>query len=361
MAAKTLEQILGYVYLTGVIQKVKTGIPDNLPPAFQSVMKRVVGDAGRYVQVSGTRATARRTEYGSPSVQRALKGIESKDVKLLFSSEHIVLDPRLLQTLRRYDSYEMQSMGEEEVARQLAEFRALFDNLSLAMKYSMLSVGAIYFDGDGNLLPTSSGAVATISYQMNANNQNQLNGIITASWALANTDIPLQLRNLKLRAAELTGYPLKYAFYGVNIPSYLTQNNYVLDYLSRSPTMREKWLETAEIPDGLFGYTWVPVYTSFYEDQNGTNQTFFDGDKVVFSPEIDSSVYERMEGTYPVPSSLNIAGNPAAALSNFKEISGMHAYGIPMADPPTAKIVTGMVELPIWKNADTLFQADCSP
>ena len=85
----------------------------------------------------------------------------------------------------------------------------------------------------------------------------------------------------------MTGYPLKYAFYGLNVPSYMTQNNYVIDYLARNPKFAQKFLEQAEIPDGLFGFTWVPVYTAFYEDASNTNQTFFSSDAVIFTPEID--------------------------------------------------------------------------
>ena len=32
--SKTLDQLLGYVYLTGIMQRIKTGIPDVLPSAF---------------------------------------------------------------------------------------------------------------------------------------------------------------------------------------------------------------------------------------------------------------------------------------------------------------------------------------
>lgn len=359
--AMSLEQVLGYVYLTGVIQAVKTGIPDLLPKQFQSIKKQTMGDKGRYTQVRGTRATARLAMYGSAAQKRALKGIESKDVKLIHAFESISMDPLLLQTLRRYDDYSVQQMGIQEVDRQQSEFAMYFDNLRLATQYSMLANGKVWFDSSNNLLPSSSGAQVTVDYGIPANNLNQLNGIISASWANANTDIPAQLRALKLRSAQDTGYPLKYAFYGTNIPSYLTQNNYVIDYLSRNPNFATRFLEMAEIPDGLFGFTWVPVYSAFYEDASGTNQTFFGGDAVTFTPDITQDVYELMEGTYMVPTSFNAAANMAAALASMKQVVGKFGYAIPTGNPPGVDMLAGDTQLPVWKVSSALYAADVAP
>lgn len=362
MANKSIQQILGYVSLTGVIQQVKTGIPDNLPPAFSNITKRVLGDAGRYAQVVGTRQTSRLTMYGAPAAERALKNIENVDVKLLHTYESIKMNPLLLQALRNYDNYDVQQMGIEEVDRQQSEFRRYFDNLRLSAMYSMLANGAIWFDGNGNLLPSSSGAKVTVLFQVPSGNQSQLNvdgsgNVISTSWAAANTDIPKQIRTLRVKAAIQHGYPLKYAFYGVNVPSYLAPNNYVQNYLSRNVTMAQKWLDQAEIPDGLFGLTWVPVYTSFFLDQNNAGQTFFGGDQVIFTPDITRDVYELIEGSYMIPTQFNATADMAAALGSLKPIWGMASYGVPSHNPPTAELFYLDTFLPVWKIGIALYQA----
>lgn len=359
--AKSLESILGYVSLTGVIKAVQTGIPDNLPKAFHTTKKDVVGDAGRYTVITGTRKTARQAMYGSAARRRELKDVASKDVKLIHTFESIQMDPLVLQRLRNYDSYDLQQLGVQEVDRQQSEFRVYFDNLRLSAMYSMLALGHIYFDSNGNLLPTSSGNAIDVDFQIPANNQNQLNGIISASWASANTDIPAQLRELKVRAAQLTGYPLKYAFYGANIPSYLTNNNYVLDYLSRNVNMAQRFLDQAELPEGLFGLQWVPVYTSFFEDADGTNQTIFGDDAVIFTPEIDATVYELMEGTYGVPTSFNAVADLAGALASIKQVRGMFSYALPIHNPLGVEMYSGDTFLPAWKVPNAIFQADTTP
>jgi len=357
----SLEQVLGYVYLTGLIKNITTGIPDVLPKQFGSITKRTRGIQGRYTRVQGTRQTARLVQWGAPAERRKLKGIDAQDVKLLSLKESFFLDYLQLQTLRNYTSYDMQAPAIEEISRQQTEFAVLFDNAWLATLYSAIAAGKIWFDSGGNLLPTSSGALETIDFLMNANNQSQLNGIITQSWKAFNTDIPSQLRNLRLRARQLTGYPLKFAFYGINVPSYLTQNNYVLDFLSRSPTMREKFLDTAEIPDGLFNFTWVPVYEAFYEDFNGNNQTFFGGDVVVFTPPIDQSWYEKMEGTDGVPTTFAPAADMVTAINGIKEVQGRGSYAVQTTNPVGAEGVTFDNFLPVIKVPDSIFQANVAP
>lgn len=357
----SLEQLLGYTSLTGVIQAVKSGIPDNLPPAFFARPRRVEGNAGRYTQVRGSRAVASVAQYGSSAHKRALKGLEVKDVKLLHSYEHIEMEPLVLQTLRNYDNYDQQQLGVQEVDRQEAEFRVRFDNLRLTAVYSMLANGKIWVDVNGNVLPSSSNAHYTIDFGISANNMNQLNGLIGASWATATTNIPAQIIALRIRSAQLTGYPLKYAFYGSNIASYLTQNDYVKDYLSRNPTFAQRFLEQAEIPDGLFGLTWIPIYTSFYEDADGNLQSFFGADSVAFTPEIDATVYEFLEGTYFVPGSFAASANMGQAINSMQKVQGMFSYAVPIYNPPTVQLFAGDTFLALWKVVDALFISDTTP
>src|ERR1700676_2889679 len=139
--ALTLEQVLGYVYLTGLIQNIKTGIPDVLPPQFQTIKKKTLGIQGRYTRVQGTRTTARLVQYGAPAVRRALKGIDTQDVTLLSAKESFFLNYLALQTLRNYTNYDLQDRGIDEIRRQQLEFRMNFDNLRLATTYSMLQNG----------------------------------------------------------------------------------------------------------------------------------------------------------------------------------------------------------------------------
>ncbi len=352
---RTLEQILGYVYLTGLVKAIKTGIPDVLPSKFMSIKKDTIMDQGRYTRITGTRKVARRAEYGAPSINRELRDIGSFDVKLIHSIESIVLDVKLYQSLRAYDNYNVQNMGVQEITRQASEFRAYFDNHRMAALYSALGQGSISYDSNGNLLPTTSGSTVSVSYGLAASHINQIGGDISTSWLNPAADIPLHIRRIKFRSIKDTGYVQKYAFYGIDIPSYLAVNAQVQPYLARSPVMREKFLDTGEVPDGLFDLTWVPVYTAFYDDQAGTHQTLFGTDAITSTPEIDSVWYEWMNGTYPVPSSFQPQASLQSTVGAFSIETGMFAYGVPVSDPCTAKFVSGDTFLPIIKFPDAYF------
>lgn len=363
--SKALQDILGYTNLTGLIQATVTGVPDVFPPAFLTTKKTTIADSGRYTQVTGTRQTARLAMYGSPAVKRQLKDIASKDVKLLHTFEQITMDPLILQQLRDYDSYNVQQMGMQEVTRQMGEFRMYFDNLRKASLASALFLGKIYFDASGNLLPSSSGAVVTVDFGVPAGHQGQLDvfgtgPIISGSWA-ATTDIPGQLRTLKQAARRKTGYPLKYALYGKQIPFYLTGNTLVQQYLSRNPATHQKWLDTGELPDRLFDLTWVPAYEAFFEDQNNAFQSYVGDDAITFCPEVSQDWYELMEGTYMVPSSFNASANMATALGTLAQVTGMFAYAVPTHNPPSVDMFHGDTFLPIIKVPTAIFQADITP
>lgn len=352
----SLEQVLGYVSLTGTIQATTTGIPNPYPDGFMNIKKPVVGDKGRYTRIKGTRRTARLAMYGAPAVQRELKDVAYEDVKLMHTFESMNIDPLLIQALRNYNNYDLQQRGVQELARQVAEWKMYFQNLRIATIGQTLALGAIYYDGSGNFLPSSSGAVVSATFGMNANNQNQLNGILATTWSNPTADIPNQLRVLKQTAAELTGYPLKVALYGRNVPSYLTNNDYVLDYLARSPNMREQFLDSGEIPNGLFGFQWVPIYTAFFEDQTGANQLIWNNDAVTFTPEPSADWWEILEGTYQVPTSINIQTDANQAMGSLREVVGMFGYSMVTHNPPTIQSYFGDTFLPVIKVPDAIYQ-----
>lgn len=361
--AYSLEQLLGYETLSGLIKAVKAGVPDDiLPPAFLNVSRQVIGDQTTYTVVRGSRKLARMVQYGSPARRRGLEGIGDKPVKLTHSFEEIELDPRTLQLLRGYTSYE-NNMGRDELARQVAQFAIKYMNTRIAMVFMMLFKGHIYWDNDGNLLPSSSGAFYDVDYGIGANNLNQLNGIIGASWATASTNIPGDIRQVKARSRQLTGYRIENAFYGENIPSYIAVNDYVKDWFTRNPAANQYWVENQEIPPGFLGIkNWWPAYEFFYEDNDDTTQTGVVGaDAIVFAPAITPDVYELIEGSFDVPTSLGAFESADAAFSSLRRVNGMGGYARVIDNPVNVILRLFDTRLPVWKVPDALFIADVTP
>ncbi len=363
--SKAIQDVLGAPNLIGVIQSTKTGLLDVLPAGFVAPGKTVEGDHGTYTRVTGTRKTARLAQYGAPSVRRQLKGVEEIGVKLLHTIEHIVHNPIVLQNLLSVEGAK-QVMGRAEIARQTRDFRILFDNLRLATIYEALALGAIYFDGDGNLLPSSTGAVITVDFSIPSSNQDQLDidgtgAVIGASWAVDGTDIVGQLMLLKKRAAHLNGYVPELALYGANILEYLLTNTAIKNLISGSAGMSEQAAAGA-VPRGLLGFDWHPVSAAFFVDDDGDAQSMFGDDTVVFCPRPTPDWWEVLQGSYITPTAVGgVSADGTAAVGDFTQTQGMFSYAVVQADPPSIKHVAGDTFLPVIKVPGAVYIADVTP
>ena len=345
-----------------------------LSKGLNRVTRTVEGHTGTYFQVTGTRKTAKLAAYGSPSKTRQLSGVEEKPITLFHTIENISHRAAVLMNLKSMDD-QKQRLGEAEVARQTAEFKQLFANLRMASIYLALANGEIYYDADGNLLASDTAlkvdfGIPATGVGGSGNKGNFAAAAGSASilgpvgysganylWSTAGTGIHIQLKALKKVARKLTGYPLKYAFYGENILDNLVKNTIVMELMKRNSTTQAALL-SGEIPDGLFGFNWIDVNQAFFEDDAGTNQEIFDPDTVVFTPEVDRTWYELIDGTYPVPTNIgNLNAGSLEALKTILIKAGMFSYAKVTEDPVGIKHVAGDTFLPIIKVPASVFIA----
>ena len=373
----TLQQVLGARNLIRVIQAVKPGIPtEQLPQSFLTATRPIEGDYGTYRMVTGTRKVARLARYGAPSKLRELQGIAERPVKLLHTVESENFSPTVLQNLTNLGDEAKQRLGQAEIARQTKNFKDLFQNLRVAATYSTLANGAVYFDINGELLPNSTGAATTVDMLVPSGNKSQLNvfgdgDIVTASWATVGTSILAQVKKLKRSALRLTGYPLKHVFYGSAVLPYIVNNTELKDYAKRNPGYQMALLSD-EIPAGFLGLTWHPVDEAFFATnagptaayQAGTSQQadatveLWPAARVVFTPEPSPDWYEVLEGSYPVPTSVDEAEDAEKAAANLMTVQGMFAYAYVTRDPVGIKEVAGDTFLPLFNVPAAVFQAD---
>lgn len=367
MAFVALQDVLGAPQLCGTIQATKTGIPDVLPPGLFTKDKTVEKDSGTYTRVKGTRTAAPLTVYGGAAVERNLKSVEDVPVKLMHTCQSLTLPTADFRGLIQKDSTGsnliIDTKGAQEIGRQVREARKTVDNLVIAAQTQALFNGAIYFDGSGNLLPSSAGAVSTPSFGVPASNQTQLNAfgtgnILTAGWQHNTTDIATQIVNLKDASVRLTGYKIKHAIYGANIPSYLTQNNTLTNFFSRGQSSNEKYMTTGEIPSPLLGLTWWPGHEAFFEDQNGVLQPLVGPDSVAFIPDPSSDWSGGLEGKYDVPGDTLVGSSPLDLLAGMTTMEGMFAYASVQLNPVRIQLIFGHTFLPTLKAGNSVFQAN---
>ncbi len=357
--AKSLNEVLGWKALTGVIQDTRGGVPvEWLLPAFLTMTRPVKGASASYTKISSSRKTARQVHRGSPSKARDLTGVAEVPVNLWHSYEHVVHRNEIFDAIRNYDNPEAQAMGQAEIDRKTREHKQIFDNTRVSMIASIFRYGAIYFDADGDLLPSASTAVVTIDYSVPANNKNQLNGIIATKWSDVAADIVGQIKALKVAARKTSGYPIQYAFYGSSILNWLMLNTAIKGQINGNPAYKTSFLDL-EIPPGFLGLTWIPIESAFYEDADGTNQDWFLDETVVFSPTPTPDWWEILEGTFPVPTSLgNVGGDATAMLSNLRDVNGKFSYAKLIDEPPGIKHYMGDTMLPVLKVPSAIYIAD---
>ncbi len=236
---------------------------------------------------------------------------------------------------------------------------------------SALTTGGIAFDSNGNLLPPSSNALNTstsawyINYGVPTNNTGTLVGTngnqVLYNWMYNSStnytpNILTQIKAVKKLGRKLTGFPITHAFYGGNIPG-LIANDPVLQQIIRGSQRVAEETITAEIPSSVGNLKWFPIDQAFFVDQNGNFQDWAGMNTIVFTPDPNTDWWEIIEGTYPVPRSIQLANDLNAVLGNIQQVAGPFSYAQVTTNPVSLQHFAGDTFLPILKNPAAIFIA----
>ena len=364
--AQAIWDILAARNLIGRIVDVVNGVPEDiLPPGFLTANRTTEGDRGEYLRVKGTRKVARVQRYGGPAREIAAAGIGSTPVKLLHTLEKLSHNPTVLNLLISEggnDSMMRQQMGRETIERQLEIFGQRFRNLRVSSIYSALATGGIAFDADGNLLPPAEAGSAdfAVNYGVPTGHTGALDvfgtGAILTNWATADADILGMIKKVKKAARKVTGMPIKYAFYGEDIPGMLLGTTQFKTMVRGSAKFAEEFGD-CEIPSSFGKLVWLPVEQAFFENAAGEAKDWFGPKDIVFTPELSTDWWEVIEGTYPVPRSIQLAGDMKGILGNIQQVAGPFSYCQITTDPVGINQVSGDTFLPVLKNPSAIFIA----
>jgi len=354
----TLQEIIGAPNLTRLVTDVKAMPKFQMDPQLLVVTRKVEGNTASVKKVQGQRGLVRISRHGAPSRLRGQDGIAAQSITLLNAAEHQIHDMTTLLNLQSTDSDTKQKMGMQEIARQTKSFGRRFENTRRAAVLCALSFGKLWFNEDGELLVTSTDAVVTVDFGVSADHKDQCGALISASWAIAGTDIRGDISSLKRQSVQDTGQELAYAYYGKDVPKHFAVNTEIGTEIAGSPMLSQAMF-SQEIPDGFQSLKWRPVGDSFFVDEDGTVQEAFDADKIVFTPEVNTDWYDFIEGSNIVPSALSkLYDDATGAVAGIKEAHGRYSYARIMEDPVVLKQVAGDCMLPMLNNGDAIFIAD---
>lgn len=362
----SLDSIIGAPPITALLRATTSGIPNPFPPEFSAVdpRNRFLGDRAVYRRIYGARTTVPVAAWGSAGRRVPLQPLAEQNVRMLYIALEFFIDCNQLARLTSFDSRE-QDKGIDWVRYQVEEEAKRMKNTEIVCLASMLRFGAIYWDGQGNILPSSSGAVFTTGAQVLATHQNQLNGIIAAPWSLPNTDIFAHLRSLDQQSVQDSGLEVNNVLYGKAIPTNFQLNTTLQSYFVRNAGFRDKLVESGMIPDGFGGKKWRPCWKAFFVDQNGTNQLLWDDNLCVFHPDLgapkDMQWWAHMQGSSAVLRGVDAFGDPMAAIANCPQEYGESGWSMPTFTAPLGvTVVLQNCFLPALKNELAIYQATTS-
>lgn len=367
MSGASLQQVLGYKTLSGVIKAVKPGVPRPLPEAFYAINKRVMGNRLEYKQVNGTRRVARQVDRQSPAQEFTPSGVSKKIAIMPSYKEMLSLDPHDLENLMSDDGM-LQELGRDEIARQIEEIgQVLMNSQDSAVHLMLCGGGKLYFGSEGQLLPSSSGAVITVDASIPASNLNQgleIDGstaIVTASWGTAATSIMKQLNVLKTTALQRTGYPIDTAVYTDDIVGYMMANTEI-QAIMQSNAMLTSSFESGVIPNGFANITnWVNGSSMMWQSDDGTVNSVLSGDNIAFLPAMERSWFENAEGSAFVPAGGVFDDAEGAVDALGVPVQGKYAYSWVTKNPVAAKALCGVVHLPVVKVPGAVYFLDVTP
>jgi hypothetical protein len=377
MANHSWQDILSWVALTKAIAAVRDGVPNPFPKYLFTVRPedKVIGDSVKFNRTYGMRKTARVIKYGGVPRVRELQQEELKEAKFITFGEERQYPPYILQTLRAYDDWKNGQMARQMVANNVKTMGTLFGNSRIVSVGTTLCLGTIYADSNGNVLPSSSGADTdhTFSQGVPAANigtilDNDGNGIFgeagtgdgSGSWANHDTNIPLALSRLQELAAAAHGYEPTVALYGRNVRDHLLQNTYVLDFLARNSAMQTQYLQENTIPDGLFGFKWIPAWKASFTKDDGTKVNYWPANGVTFMPAVSDApaFWSMFEGSNLVPTTIDIQTDAQAALNGFQMVHGAFGYSVITHKPVGMSNIMGDTFLPALKIPEAVYIAD---
>lgn len=373
---QSLNDFLSGVRLTELFRSeaIKTGVPDPFPEFGVTSGNNPIGTKVQWEEITGNRKLAQLVNQTGPAKAQDQPNVRRMFATALGSKEEMIIEPELLYALKQGMAQESVQPGatviiaenaKRELVRRAQQFRSRFDNLKSALKASVIANGAIYVDGSGNVLPTSSGSgQASVLYSVPTGNKFTKNGSGSTynigDWSSASTDIPGKLRALKTVNIKANGYPLTTIVYGQSIVSYLAANTNFQEYLKRNQVFRDRFVDSNEIPDGILGFKWKPASESFFVDQAGATQSWFPDNFLAVHPDVTPDWYEFFECGTMVPRTYGQVGVDLDSVLGMAEpVFGLYSFAV-IDLSMVARQQYGWFGLPTLKVPGTFYFGTCS-
>lgn len=251
------------------------------------------------------------------------------------------------------------SMGENYIMRQKRFLAEKVANMIEFQTAAMLR-GSYTFDQQGDELRQGfSGGEETIEYRISANHKDQLNGIITVSWATASTDIPADITEINQVCNDETGLGIEHAVCNGTVMQYFMNNDKFKAQAGTSNTPFEQYVRNGP---GRFSVVfravpWLQFHQVDYsldiwDGSAFTSTRLLGTDQVTFFPTPSPDWCQYLNGMEVITEGPNGAR---------AERYGFYAYGYPSWNPSGWNLCTNHNGFPALYVPDAIFNADVTP
>jgi hypothetical protein len=367
MPDQTLMDFFAGQRLTQVAQSaaIRRGVPRMLPASlFAPSASKPSNDQVEYIQYSGNRQGAQIVSRLSPSKAQNMPGATRKTATAVNVKEKLPIDVTLIDALKSTNLMIAEN-ARRELVKRMADFDVRAEITRTNVVTSSFAKGKIWVDVNGNVLPTSSGAVITIDHGVPTANLLTLGGAGSTynigDWSSAATDIGAALRGLRKANVKANNYVLTTILYGELVPSYLAKNTTLKEYFARNAMFRDNIVQNNEIPNGTLGFNWAPVNLSYMVDANGAAQEWFPTNFLGVMPDVADDWYEFVEGGNLYPVGVAAPGMSIDQMIGLVSVAnGKYSYAEMTTDPISVNQIVGDSFLSLIKVPGTYYFGTCS-
>ncbi len=326
-----IREILDPRVMTAAYRQVATDRPTPLTDTFMSGTDTVDDNEFRFFYDPADNTPAPMNRHGAPAREVTI-GTAKERFMSLYSINNVVEFPTHLYTaLREPDSPTIQNKGRSEIARINRIFAARHRLAKELIVAKSLSDGVVYVNAKGQILESSSGADITADLGVPANNKTTLNGLITALFSVATTDIQSILESIVDQANQnQVPVPTDIWVHKLNI-QYLRNNDNFADWASMNSDYSSKILRGETITD-LFGFNWHFI-DGYYTASDGTQKPIIPRAKAILTPPPGDSWKMAVNGPTIVPKDLSIATDVESAIDNTELVYGEFSYAAVQMNP----------------------------
>lgn len=333
-----IREILDPRVMRASYQQVATDRPTPLTDTFFSGPDTVDDNEFRFFYDPADNTPAPLNRHGAQARELAIGTGKERFMSLFSVFNSIVFPMHLYTALREPDSPSLQQKGRTEVARINKKFAARHRLLKELIIAKSLATGVVYADANGKVLETSSGADIAADLGVPANNQGNLNGLITALFSAEDTDIPSILESIVDQANQnQVPVPTDIWVHQINL-KYLRNNDYFADWAVENPDYSARVLRGEALTD-LWGFNWH-FLTGYYTASDGTQKPIIPKTKAILTPPPGDSWKTAVNGPTIVPTQFGPASDAESALDLTELVYGEYAFA---SVEPNPTRVTGFM------------------